>query len=530
MLSLRAPVFHDKIAALASSNAEIMQHLDRLYVALQSTHGITDASIVPVTSKLDLVEGTLAPRVSALDEFINNPGATAHSVVEAFLAERASANIQPNAPPLTARSGVQTDQTLDSDGIEPDSSAVYRAIAQESFRRMAASVLAEDPNSRIGRLNAIAAGFDGQCVLGVRMLCEGNRALSLKHSALSRLFDLRAHLADYFTWCLLADSSGKIPSRMSNYSLVGRPPRSDDSQGIATAKAGQTFLTQLLAFELASMDWLNSPGGLVALKAVRDGGDASARNINAADAFTIPEIVNELGEFIHQLLVAMGAPKSGQGTGYSFAEWARFYVNHLLLAKKLRTRDLRLEHLDRCHEYFVTSLGHYGRELKSRVYCAQPDQKSIATPLFSDQDELIATMKEWESSHETALDMLHKFRGMFAPVSADAKGKQNEELDDPWVLPKRSQRQAPQKHPEAGTSKGGKQPEENPKRKRERERSANSGDGSASAAPGSTTWAHLWLSNRTELFISGRVWKIKKLAAKLKVKPGREVCWPVLYS
>jgi len=49
-------------------------------------------------------------------------------------------------------------------------------------------------------------------------------------------------------------------------------------------------------------------------------------------------------------------------------------------------------------------------------------------------------------------------------------------------------------------------------------------------SPGSATNAHLWLSGRSELLISGRVWKVHKLASKLKLKAGQPVCWPVILS
>ena len=48
------------------------------------------------------------------------------------------------------------------------------------------------------------------------------------------------------------------------------------------------------------------------------------------------------------------------------------------------------------------------------------------------------------------------------------------------------------------------------------------------AQPGSLTAAHLWISDE-ELYISGAVWFIDKLAKRLDVSPGRK-CWPWLLS
>lgn len=528
MLSRRAPVFAAKIAQLSQNNAETMQHLDRLYYTLQAAQRIVVPASTTLVAKLDCVEAALAPRIAALDEFVLRPNATAHSVVEAFIAERTSAN--PNAPASSAPANGAGEEP--ASGAEPDASAVYRAIALEQFRKMATAVLKEDTSTRMGRLNAIAAGFDGQCMLAVRMLCEGGRQLSLKHPALAKLFDLRSHLADYFTWCLTADDKGHIPPRLSEYSIVGRHSSLNSS---AVQKTGQAFLNQLLKFELATMDWLSAPGGLLALKAVRDGGDVAAKGTHPDDVYTIPEVVSEIGDFIHQLLVAMGAPdnKHAKG-GYSFAEWTQFYVRHLLMAKKLRTLELRFQHLDRCHEYFLAALRHYGQELQTRVYCAQPDVKSFDAPLLTDQDELVVSIKAWESSHETALELLHKFRGMFSPDGPSGASRKEAELEDAWTLPRRSQRNGrPRGSGDSSADSRGKQPDkargaDNPRKRPREDKEVTSAN--SVMAPGSATWSHLWLSGRSELFVSGRVWKIRKVAAKLKVEAGRTICWPVVLS
>lgn len=518
---LRAPVFHSRIVRLSAGNHEAVQHLDRLYLTLQSAQGIAAPTSATLTAKLDCVEAALAPRLAALDEFVQRPNATAHSVVEAFVAERASAN--PNAVvPAAAPDG----QVAHAGGaIEPDASAVYRAIALEPFRRMAAAIDKEDVDTKIGRLNALAAGFDGQCVLGIRMLCEGGRQLSLKHPALAKLFDLRSHLPDYFTWCLTADASGTTPSRLKEYAIVGPPDKPGSSH---SQREGLVLLDRLLKFELDSIDWINSPGGVLALKAAKDGGKAVAKVVHPEDIYTIPDVVTDVGDFIHQLLVAMGAPKES-ANGYTFQAWTRFYVSHLECAKKLQTRELRLEHLDRCHEYFLKALRHYGSEIRARIYCAQPDLKTLSTPILTDEDEPVAAMKQWETEHETALNLLYNFRGMFgptggAPTSSAARG----ELDDPWVLPRRSQRSRGG-GPSQTTPKSGQASERGVGRKRGRD---ETGDGRLPTpmAPGTATWAHLWLAGRSELLISGRVWKLRKLSAKLKLKADRAVCWPVLLS
>lgn len=515
-LSGRAPTFYSKIALLAKDNSEAMQHLDRLYLTLQASQRIAVPPFTVITAKLSCVEEALAPRVAALDEFAQRPNATAHSVVEAFLAERASAN--PNAVlPMAAGADGQAES---ENGGEPDASAVYRAIALEPFRKMAATVLGADLASKLGRLNAIAAGFDGGCVLSVRMLCEGGRHLSLKHPALARLFDLRSHLVEYFTWCLTADAEGVIPSRLRDYSIAGPLGGAGVS---SNSKANTPLLTKLLKFELDSIDWLGSPGGLLDLKAARDGGKSSAKSTHPDDIYTVPEAVTGIGEFIHQLLVAMGASKH-TAIGYTFQSWTRLYVDHLERARKLRTKALRLDHLDRCHDYFLMALRHFGQQLKARVYCAQPDLKTITGPLITDDDDPVASIKQWESNHEASLNLLHDFRGMFS-AGGDAEGS-SDDLLDIWTLPRRSERRDSHANATRAVDKSREKNRGGNKRQREEE---DDGGVFTPTTPGSATWAHLWLSGGAELLISGRVWHIDNLAAKFKVTKNA-VCWPVLLS
>lgn len=493
-----------------------MQHLDRLYLTLQAAQRIAVPPSTALTAKLDSVEAALAPRLAALDEFSQRPNANAHSIVEAFLTERASANM-PAAAVVAPQGG---GEGVGAGAAEPDASAVYRAIALDPFRRMAAAVLGADPDSKLGRLNAIAAGFSGDCVLSVRMLCEGGRHLSLKHPALARLFDLRSHLAEYFTWCLTADSTGAIPSRLRHYSIDGT--LGEMSGGSGPPKPGAPLLAKLLRLELDSIDWLGAPGGLLALKAVRDGGKSSAKSTHPDDIYTLPEAVMGIGEFIHQLLVALGASQTVD-QGYTFKSWTDLYIRHLECARKLRTRTLRLSHLDRCHEYYLMSLRNVGQDLKAKIFCAQPDQKVISGPLLTDDDEPIASIKQWEANHEASLNLLHDFRGMFS--AAPDEEEADSDLLDAWTLPRRSERRGSSS---GGAKDSGRGKSDREGKKRQRDEAEDSG-AFIPTEPGSAVWAHMWLSGRSELLISGRVWHVTNLAAKFKTTP-HSACWPVLLS
>eukprot|EP00327_Prymnesium_parvum_P046273 CAMPEP_0205869616 /NCGR_PEP_ID=MMETSP1083-20121108/10109_1 /ASSEMBLY_ACC=CAM_ASM_000430 /TAXON_ID=97485 /ORGANISM="Prymnesium parvum, Strain Texoma1" /LENGTH=343 /DNA_ID=CAMNT_0053231821 /DNA_START=78 /DNA_END=1107 /DNA_ORIENTATION=+ len=54
---------------------------------------------------------------------------------------------------------------------------------------------------------------------------------------------------------------------------------------------------------------------------------------------------------------------------------------------------------------------------------------TTAETISTDQDEPVVSILEWESSHETALNLIHKFRGMFGPESSSSH-RSEAELDD----------------------------------------------------------------------------------------------------
>lgn len=146
-------------------------------------------------------------------------------------------------------------------------------------------------------------------MIGIRVLCEGSRTLAAKHDALTTLFQIRRYIPEYLSWSLVSTPQGKLPSRLKDYSILG--PVGDTGQ---PSPAGQSFYTKLLKFDFQGMDWLHSPGGLLALKAARDGNHIPVGHVDPADAYFIPEVVAELGQMVHQLLVAMGAAKESTAT------------------------------------------------------------------------------------------------------------------------------------------------------------------------------------------------------------------------
>lgn len=500
-----APVFYENIFLKSNGNAEAILLLDRLFHGCQPVHsggvGFT------MVAKLTEVERMLSARQAAVNDFANRPGADGSSIVEAFLADRAT---------FQAPQGAGAGGAGGSAGLAPDAnlttemSHIFRATGLASFIAMAQDIMSADVETDEGKLDAIAAGFRGDNILGRRVLCEGARTVASKQPALSRLFELRRHVPTYISWALVSDSAGATPKRLQQYNILGPV----DSSGQPSA-AGQTFWEKLMKFELQTMDWISAPGGLLAWKSAMEGGMAPLGKIHPQDCYTIPSVVQDLGLMIHKVLVAMGAAKESTGAALTFQDWTKRYVEHLWAAKHL-PEDARLGHIDECHNLFAMSLRVAGDRMAETLNCLRPDLHGSIPPFFPLNEPPLSVVIEWQSTREQALNLMYAHRGIFSPVKppSHAAGSSSE---DPWELPRRSKRQRASEDPWPKKQKTGEGLSSSPPTDRAR------------AEPGSLVASHLWLVKDTELYVSGKVWFVKKIAAHLKVKAGN-YCWPVLLN
>lgn len=502
MLTRSAPIFYSKIGELTSSNAEAMQLLDRLWVGCSSAAGAVASA--PLSVKIFEVEKQLAARYATVDDFSKRPGATASSIVDSFLAER-------KAFQGVGVGGVNADANADSGGADPPTTTegtyVFKASSSPAFVAIANQILEADVETTDGKLDAIAAGFTGTSVLGIRVLCEGSRSLASKHNALIKLFDSRRSLPEYFSWVLVSDESGHLPSRLKSYSILGPV----GSTGLPSP-AGQAFFDKLLKFDLQNMDWLHSPGGLLALKAARDGTHIPQGRVDPRDVYIIPSVVTELGDMVHQILVAMGAAKTSTDKALTFKDWTAKYLEPLWAAKQLLPEH-KLAHIEQCHAMFATSLKTAGDKMASAVFCLRPDLHESIPPFFPLNEEPLATVTEWRVNRERALDLMFSHQGLF-PTSAPASTSS----ENPWELPLRSASKPP---PGGGGRKRPYGEDSHPPPTKHQERDVEE--------PESLTATHSWVVPKAELYISGKVWFIRKVAEHLKVKAS-DVCWPVVLN
>lgn len=504
-----APTYQTYVGSRARNNEESMQLIDRLLHGRLASAGVgTDAVL---TAKLVEVEKLLTSRLAAVTEFANRPNATATSIVDALLAERASIQTPGGGDRGEASgSGAKGDEGQS----EVESGAVFKAINQDSFRAMSAGVMAANVEDVNGRRLALVKGFANNCVLSIRLLCQGSAVLARKHLALGRLHSLRRHLPEYLTFHLVADREGKIPSRLSHYSVVGP---CDEITGQVRPE-GQAFLDKLLKFELQAMDWLFSPGGLLALKSAKDGGLAAAAKVHPLDIYTIPGIVKELGSMIHQILVCMGGAKEDTDTALTFQSWTDLYLEHLAATNQLIDDVAKATHLDKCHGLFALSLKVAGERTAEAVFTVNPDLQGVVPPPLPINEDPIAHVAAWSKRREASLDAMVDHIGLFPTIPSASSS--NSRFNNPWVLPLRSQCRHPNHEERVGK-----------KRDRADDDAGRKGKARAPAAGEvrSIVASHMWTVKDKELLISGKVWKIDLIARKLGVNQA-DYCWPVLMN
>jgi hypothetical protein len=362
------------VVALSASVSDTIAFINQLgQVLVEGGAALTTAELIRP------LEDALSDRwLSVLDEATNAPGATASSVVKAILKDK---------PTGGAGGSAQRDGPLDEqEKVEPSINAIELAITKAPFRAVAAALRGIDTSTATGRLDGIAEGFRGECVLAVRALLTP-RPLHSKNETLALLTDLHKYLGDYFTYVLAADGTGQVPARMQKYSFLGPP----DERGKVTPQ-GQAFLDSFTKFDLVSMDWLYAPGGLLAYLRYRNTQGAVSADplVHPLDVYTVPDQVAALGKMIHSLLVAVGAADTvadEDTDGYTFSAWTEMYIEHLRLANDYDTLELRYDHLEHCHQLYTSALHKAGQRLRDAVFSQLPADKRIDLGVVPPGDE-----------------------------------------------------------------------------------------------------------------------------------------------
>ena len=463
---------------------------------------------------VDDLEGQLAVRRATLEEAASKAGTDATKIAAHVINERAK--MRPVAGTTPSPSG--------SVGLTTVQDAVEAALLGTTggFRAVSAIISGLDTSTAEGKRDAIAAGFTGDSVLTIRALVnttEGGDPVVARNSSLATLSELRPYLYEYFNYIYRVDkATGLVPAHMTKYTF-------------ATATSKDLF-NRALKFQFVGTDFLSAPHGALGLKMVRDGRKAPM-TIHPADHYCVPSVIEDVGDFVHTLLVGMGASNSiDAGIGYTFKSFCDFYKRHLEKASRLDSKKEQFAHLTHAVEQFTSVLLLLEKTLSVAVFSKAPAEKSIAgvlIPLDCDPvEELNRRARSMDKMQADRADW-EMFRGSASTLTA---------AYDSYTIPRLSELPAEVKIKTRAISKGkgakgAKGGSDDPaatvggRALGKRQAAGDDVAADQGSAPGSMAKAHKWLGSH--LVVSGLVWDVAALAGHLGVGLDK-VEWPYLLS
>lgn len=501
----RMPTFKQAILDRCHTSMEGIGFLSQLKSALLAREG----QGLDLALAAPQIEAALEERIALVRRLSANAEATAVSIVTALSKELGRSN--------SGRSrGLSATEEGPLDEVQPMGEAIRQALQEEPFSALIRAVAAQDLSSVRGKRNALAAGFNGECILSVRVLCSFSKMGDPVRNqdstrTLARLNDLRPDRCEYFNYVLRVEvDQPVVPERMMRYTF-------------ATLQ-DPTLLEQFLQFEFDKMNWIAAPHGL--------NGYLQALHLRAQPAVTDPkdyfarvEQLNDLGEFGQRLFSSLGCTVGDLDDGFDFKGLCAFYARHLQCSWKCANQEDQLVWMEESVASFKSSLSLLGATLRQKVYSADPASVVLTRVLVPRaSEEIQACLKKQRTLEEFAnwrvnYQSLCPPRG--TPLGSDVlpllSKKKTGSADKPG-----SDKPGWNKSRESG-SKG-------PKLARSAEESKlKAEEDSHSVEPGSRSGMHTWGANRSTLFISGQVWNIKGIAERHKLD-AKSYCWPYLLA
>lgn len=468
-----------------------------------------DAQGTPLAELVPPLELALFSRQPLLAAAAGEAGATAASIVTSLIRHVQSLRAGASVAGPASGGGATGAASAPHDAIE-------EALTGSAFLTFKAAVSSADFLTAGGRQTAFEAATVGDCVLPIRVLALGEVGLSKRDPALGSLLTLRPFLPDWYTYCaaveITADGTGVIPQALTSWGITGEG-------GTQT-----TFLDQFLRFEYDSMNWLGShaqPGLLHYLSRLR------RQRINAphaADHYCVPATTRALGDFGQALFSGTGypaapAPPGGGGpAGYSFKTWMDFYADHCEKATTLPTRAAQLDWLDDAELQMLDALRLMSLSAKAEICAVEGIRDHVLNALLPYDCRPAAYMRAKVANLEEDIERearMRPFGHAAAPPAAFAHAHQ---------LPLRSERRA--KLPSLKRARAGEDGEGGEDGGR-----PDLLAGGVDLPPKLTGSAPIpvWLKNNELLLVSGRVWRVKALAAQLGIAV-KSKCWGVLLS
>ena len=472
---------------------------------------------MPEQSSLDLVdvlsdlEAKLSDRGRCLTEALGKPGANAATVVKALLDELQRVK-SGGAPP---------DGGLDSSSApEPHEDQVLAAISGRHsgpFRSITTALAALDLQDPKGQIDALAVGFDGDCVLAVKTLLSrspsGDRNAG-RHPTLGILTKLRQYRLNYFNWHLrVNENTGEVPMRMREYSLANE----------TGDRPNTALLEALLDLRFEGTDWIKAPHGCLGWKQ-RQNNSAAPMAYDPRDYYCIPELLSLLCQFLHKLLVSIGAATTST-LGYTMITLGEFFCAHLHMSSKLATKEQMVAWIQRSSDTFALTLLRVGQHMRSIVDSRTPGEETLNTYILPFNHEVLAELK----SAETLLDEFLEKQAMEMRLTGSSSSSAVSSAS--LVLPLLSE------HGGSGATnpKKGKGAEKLSSLSKQQKRKSENGSetlilGVDGGLPhGCMAQAWRYVNGGKNLISSGKNFDILPIAKHLGVKP-TGTCWPFVLS
>lgn len=336
--SFRCPTLQRFILSRCRSKAEAVDLISQLKSGLLPS----ESRSLETLSVVGLIESSLFARIPALDEASNKDESTAASIVVSLIHEVSS--LRRGTTSKSSTDDHFSDERLTS--IAPADVELEAAISQSpAFKRMCRSLESVDLQLDHGPRDAIAAGFDGECVLAIRTLISQSRSgdpVAKRHPSLGLLNDLRPSLPAYFNWMIRVDiTTGEVPRKFAKYRFA--------------VDSSTEIFHKFLKLEFSSMDWISAPHGLQGYRQ-RANGWVEPIITDPRDHFCQPDLLDELGVFRNRLFVAIGCSPTVTGDrGFSFQSLCSHFASHLRLARRLSTLEEQYRWLAQASELFLIS-------------------------------------------------------------------------------------------------------------------------------------------------------------------------------
>ena len=460
------------------------------------------------------MEGALKSRQATVDAAVRAPGATADSVVATIISEsHAVESATENMSGSGAAGGVAEAQPMASAKTMQD------ALQSPNFRLLATSLEAFTTHTGADRRRVLLATASSGCAIALRVLVFGTVSIARMHPALGKVLESRQEAPAYFGEVLTVDRQTLVvPARLSEWTWAGK-------QG-----TDPIMMNKFMSLELQSLEWFNGGTGINSINAARLGPHFTPAVTPPLDVYTTIHGVEQLCEFLHRLLCAIGAPDVvDELIGFTMLTFCTFYTAHLKCSFALATLEEQVSWLDDAALQFHLALGVIQIQLRQFILSTQPDLAEMVCVLPID-----CPPPEHLRRKEANLALLQRnldATSWIKPSKVDGRPAQAVTLpllsDHPglvrWFVPLTA----------GPAKKGG--PPGGPSGKLKRKGGADAGDtapepAAVTAEPGSLYHTWVWLAQNKSLLMGNTVWDVAKIATDLKLGSASAFAWPMLLS